>query len=222
MFMVEKTNISATIFVASLKNDATTSNTVKLSKLVAKELATYDVDVKIVYMGNKIIGQGVSIKSEEPDDQAQTVIYDRIEKSDIVILATPIWWGQQSSLAQKFMERVGAYDDQYIKSGKSPLYGKVFGCIVTASNDGFQHAQGNMYNFASELGFTIPPEAHVNWGTELGKLKNVETLNQVKNSARNLYLWASTLKKVDLGRVALAIKPGRVGLLSNDKLASSK
>ena len=122
---------------------------------------------------------------------------------------------------QQWMERVGAYDDQYITSGKTPLYNKVFGCIVTASNDGFQHIHGNFYNFASELGMTIPPESHVDWGTSLGKVTNEETMNQVKNACRNLYLWAKVIKELDLGAKALAIKPGRVGLTSKDKLAKS-
>jgi multimeric flavodoxin WrbA len=189
--------------------------------MFAKELAGYGVHVQIRYMADYEIAQGVEFDTGEPGDEAR-VLYHDVHKSDIIVLATPIWWGIQSSLAQKFMERVGAYDDQYIVSGKTPLYNKVFGCVITASNDGFQHAQGNMYNFASELGMTIPPEAHVTWGTVMGKITNEETGNQIKNAARNLWLWSKAIKTLDLGNIALNIKPGRVGVLSTDMMARSK
>ncbi len=137
-------------------------------------------------------------------------------------MATPIWWGIQSSLCQQLMERLGAYDDSYISTAKSPLYNKVFGCVVTASNDGFQHVQGLFYAFASNLGMTVPPEAHVTWGTVVGAkenpMDNPETENMVKNAARNLFLWGKAIGDLKLGSRALAIKPGRVGLLSTDKL----
>lgn len=214
-------NIHATIFIGSLKDDSSDSNTANLAKIVSRELKKYKVSVTLRYLANRHMAHGVDFKTDDPDDQAE-VYFEDIHKSDILILATPIWWGIQSSLCQQWMERVGAYDDQYITTGKSPLYNKVFGCIVTGSNDGFQHIHGNFYNFASELGMTIPPEAHVDWGTILGKIDNEQTMNQVKNASRNLFLWSKMIKSLDLGNVALSIKPGRVGITSQDKLAKSK
>jgi len=210
----------ATIFIASLKKDAKTSNTVHLAKMVKKELEQYDVEVVMRYLRNRRMAHGVEFDTGEPFDEAK-VYYQDMDKSEIVIMATPIWWGQQSSLAQQWMERIGAYDDEYIKTGKSKLYNKVFGCVITASNDGFQHAQGNLYAFASNLGMTVPPEAHCTWGTVLGKIDNEETQNMKKNMARNLFLWAKAITSLDLGNRALQIKPGRVGLDSDDKLERS-
>lgn len=216
--------MKATIFVGSLKKDFEDSNTTKLSKRVARELKEYGVDVTIRYLRNRRMAHGVEFDTGEEWDQAKIYFKD-FEKSDIIILATPIWWGIHSSLCQQLMERIGAYDDQYISTGKSPLYNKVFGTIITASNDGFQHIQGLFYAFASNLGMTVPPEAHVTWGTVVGAAKNPstnpETENMVKNAARNLYMWVDIIKKNDLGNKALAIKPGRVGLDSSDKLQSS-
>jgi len=210
----------ATIFIASLKKEPADSNTTKLSKLVKKELETYGINVVVRYLRNRRMSHGVDIDTGDDFDEA-AIYFDDIRKSDIVIMATPIWWGQQSSLAQQWMERVGGLDDVYIKTGKSELYNKVFGCIITASNDGFQHAQGNMYAFASNLGMTVPPEVHCTWGTVLGKIDNPETENMKKNMARNLFLWAKTISELKLGSRALDIKPGRVGLDNNDKLEKS-
>lgn len=214
----------ATIFIGSLKRETEDSNTVALAKRVKQELEGYGVTVGMRYLRNRRMAHGVEFDTGEEWDEAK-VYYRDVDRSDIVIMATPIWWGIQSSLVSQLMERIGAYDDDYIRTGKSKLYNKVFGCVITASNDGFQHVQGNLYAFASNLGMTVPPEAHVTWGTVVGAEKNPmdnpETENMVKNAARNLFLWARAIGELKLGDVALNIKPGRVGLDSSDTLKRS-
>ncbi len=216
----------ATFFIGSLKEDFKKSNTTKLCVLAAKELKKYNVTSKFRYIRNYHITPGVEFKTNDTDDQMH-IFYEDMNNTDIVVLATPTWWGIHSSLCQAWMERIGAYDDMYIKEGMTPLYNKVFGMVATASNDGFQHIQGIFYAFASNLGMTIPPEAHITWGTALkysgeGKnpSENKETENMIKNACRNWFLWAKTIKDLDLGNKALSINPGRIGLLSNDKLSS--
>lgn len=216
--------MKATIFIGSLKKESNSSNTVELAKLVKSELDAWGVEVKLRYLRNRKMAHGVDFDSGEPDDRA-SVYFQDISDSDIVLFATPIWWGIQSSLISQLMERVGAYDDAYIEAGKTPLYGKVFGSIITASNDGFQHVIGNLSAFATNLGFTVPPEAYITWGTYLGQennpVENSETMSQVKNASRNLYLWAYALKRLDLGNLAQTIEPGKIGLDSNDQLQGS-
>lgn len=214
----------ATIFIGSLKREFEDSNTVKLSALVKSELEDYGIEVKLRYLRSRRIAPGVEFDPGDSWDQAG-VYYEDINESDIIIFATPIWWGIQSSLIAALQERFSGYDDKYIATGKTPLYNKVFGCIITASNDGFQHIQGNLYAFASNLGMTVPPEACATWGTATGgeqvPVANPETVNQVKNMARNLFMWGHTISKLKLGTQALEIKPGRVGRLSDDHLSSS-
>jgi hypothetical protein len=41
----------------------------------------------------------------ESDDDEWPEIADKLRKADIVIFATPIWWGQRSSLIQRVIER---------------------------------------------------------------------------------------------------------------------
>lgn len=220
--------IKATFFIGSLKNKPEESNTLKLCKLAATELKSYGVTSKFRYLRNRRIAPGVEFDTGDSWDEMK-IYYDDVNSSDIIILATPIWWGVHSSLCQAWMERIGAYDDQYILEGKSPLYNKVFGSVITASNDGFQHIIGIFNSFASNLGMTVPPESHITWGTALqhsksskDPSKNEETVNMVKNACRNWYLWGNTIKKLDLGNTALKIKPGKVGLNNQDQLTKTK
>jgi multimeric flavodoxin WrbA len=214
----------ATIFIGSLRQDATDSNTVKLSQRVKAEFKKYDVSCTLRYLLTRDMAHGTDRVIDDPDDKAD-VYFNDISRSDIVMLATPTWWGIHSSLIQQLMERIGGYDDEYIKTGKTPLYGKTLGCVITAGNDGFQHIQGILYTFATNMGFTVPPEAHVTWGTnvdsENNPSDNEETENQVKNAVRNLVLWSKVIKQTNLGQVALKIKPGRVGKLSSGQTGRS-
>jgi multimeric flavodoxin WrbA len=52
--------------------------------------------------------------------------------TDIVVFATPVWWGIQSSLIQRVIERLDEIHDEIMESGKSKLTNKVAGIIVTA------------------------------------------------------------------------------------------
>ncbi len=218
--------MKACIFIGSLKANPKNSNTVKTCLLLKKQLETYGVAVKSRYLRRYRIAPGVEFDTGDSWDEF-AVMYQDVAESNIIVLATPVWWGVHSSLCQAWMERIGAYDDAAIATGKTPLYNKVFGCVITASNDGFQHVHGTFNAFAANLGMTCPPENHVYWGTVLKHSQsncpsgNDETVNQAKNCARNLYLWAQTIEKLDLGNIAQQIKPGRVGLLSNDQMAQS-
>lgn len=218
--------MKALFLIGSLKSDYEESNTVKLCSLVSSEFKeAWGVESKLLYLRNFRMSHGVERDTGDEWDEFGS-IYDEMETANIIIMATPIWWGIQSSLISQAMERLGAYDDEYIKSGTSALYNKVFGCVITASNDGFQQVQGNLYAFASNLGMTVPPEAHITWGTVVGSpenpVDNPETMNMMKNACRNLYLWAHMMEQSRLGDTALQIEPGRVGLDSDDKLRSSE
>jgi multimeric flavodoxin WrbA len=222
--VIADTMLRAIIFNGSLKADQDNSNTQKVINLVEKEFEQYNVEVETIYLRDYRIAPGVDFDTGDSWDEAK-VFFDKVEGADIVILASPIWWGIHSSLIQALMERLGAYDDKYIKTGKSDLYTKTFGSIITASNDGFQHAGGIFKVFASGLGFTIPPESTVTWGTILNHSKsstdpskNPETVSSIKNFCRNQYLWSDMLRETNLGSYAKNLDPGKVGILSNDKL----
>jgi multimeric flavodoxin WrbA len=220
--------MKAIVFNGSLKPDAKNSNTQKVINLVEKEFQKYDIELETIYLRDYRIAPGVDFDTGDKWDEAKP-FFDKVEEADIVILASPVWWGIHSSLIQALMERLGAYDDKYIKTGKSDLYTKTFGAIITASNDGFQHTGGIFKVFASGLGFTIPPESTVTWGTILkhsksdsDPSKNAETMSGIENFCKNQYLWATMLNKTNLGNVAKNYKAGKVGVLANDKIGSSK
>ena len=92
----------------------------------------------------------------------------RIMDADILIVGTPIWLGQQSSEAQKLIERLYAMSSQTNDKGQYLFYGKVGGCIVTGNEDGVKHcAMGILYSL-QHVGYSIPPQADCGWIGKVG------------------------------------------------------
>ena len=134
--------------------------------------------------------------TKDVDDELKPYIMD-IFKSDGIVFATPIWWGGHSSHIQSMFQRL----DPIYSWGKDnkfqPFYNKVFGTLVSGGGDGFQHIHGNCYNFATNLGFTIPPSCNIESKAQgMDEIvKDEQTLEQVKNCAINMSTWARSFKR---------------------------
>ncbi|MFT4791693.1 MAG: multimeric flavodoxin WrbA [Arcticibacterium sp.] len=72
-------------------------------------------------------------------------MFKRIIEADILIVGTPIWLGEKSSVAN-FFERLYAMSGKKNDKGQYTFYGKVDGCIITCNEDGVKHcAMGILY-----------------------------------------------------------------------------
>lgn len=95
-------------------------------------------------------------------------IFKRIIAADILIMGTPIWLGEKSSVAQKLIERLYAMSSKTNDKGQYIFYGKVGGCIITGNEDGIKHcAMGILYSL-QHVGYSIPPQADCGWIGEVG------------------------------------------------------
>ncbi len=96
------------------------------------------------------------------------VLYKKVEAADILILGTPIWLGERSSVASRLIERLYAMSGMLNDAGQYVYYGKVGGVVVTGNEDGVKHvAMGTLYAL-QHLGYTIPPQADAGWIGEVG------------------------------------------------------
>jgi multimeric flavodoxin WrbA len=101
-------------------------------------------------------------------EDAWPAIYAQVEAADILVVGTPIWLGEKSSVCQKLIERLYGMSGQLNDQGQYAFYGKVGGCIVTGNEDGIKHvAMGVLYSL-QHIGYTIPPQADAGWIGEAG------------------------------------------------------
>lgn len=95
-------------------------------------------------------------------------IFKRIIEADILVIGTPIWLGEKSSIAQKLIERLYSMSGKTNEKGQYLYYGRVGGCIITGNEDGVKHcAMGLLYSL-QHIGYSIPPQADCGWLGAIG------------------------------------------------------
>ncbi len=187
---------------ASLKHGDVSSNTEAVALMVIESMKGHaTIDHEIVRLADKRIPVGLGFK--ESDDDEWPSIAEKIGNADIVIFATPIWWGGRSSLMQRVIERMDAFDEEAHAGGRSALLNKVAGVVITGSEDGAQATLAGILSTLTFLNFTIPPQACTYWVGEVGmdpktdaerRRANPAVLAMANATARNLVAVATVLK----------------------------
>jgi len=92
----------------------------------------------------------------------------KVMAADILVVATPIWLGDKSSVCTKAIERLYGSSAILNEHGQYAYYGRVGGCLVTGNEDGIKHVAMNVLYSLQHLGYTIPPQADAGWIGEAG------------------------------------------------------
>ncbi len=95
-------------------------------------------------------------------------IYERVQAADILVIGTPIWLGDKSSVCTQVIERLYASSGELNDEGQYDYYGKVGGCVITGNEDGAKHCAMNILYSLQHLGYAIPPQADAAWLGEAG------------------------------------------------------
>ena len=95
-------------------------------------------------------------------------IYAKVMAADILVLLTPIWLGEKSSVCTRVIERLYGNSHLLNERGQWAYYGRVGGCIVTGNEDGIKHCAMNILYSLQHLGYVIPPQADAGWIGEAG------------------------------------------------------
>ncbi len=95
-------------------------------------------------------------------------ILEKVMAAEILVIGTPIWLGEKSSVCTQVIERLYAASGQLNDAGQYAYYGRVGGCLVTGNEDGAKHCAMNILYSLQHLGYTIPPQADAGWLGEAG------------------------------------------------------
>ncbi len=102
----------------------------------------------------------------EKDDWPR--IYNKVKASEILVITTPIWLGEKSSVCNKVIERLYASSGDLNEEGQYAYYGRVGGCLITGNEDGAKHCAMNILYSLQHLGYVVPPQADAAWLGEAG------------------------------------------------------
>ena len=145
----------------TLKRSPDRSNTDVLVKIVLGALEGEGVETDLIRAVDHEILPGVS--SDEGESDQWPGIRERILDSEILIVASPTWLGQPSSVAKRVLERMDALLSETDDDGRPVAYNHVAGCVVTGNEDGAHHVIAEISGALIDIGFTVPGQSWTYW-----------------------------------------------------------
>ena len=163
-------DLRALFINCTLKRSPERSNTDGLIEIATTIMDANGVDVDHVRAIDEPIATGVYPDMTEHgwEEDAWPGISERVMAADILVLATPIWLGEKSSVCNRVVERLYGNSSVQNDAGQYAYYGRVGGCLVTGNEDGVKHCAMNVLYSLQHLGYVIPPQADAGWIGEVG------------------------------------------------------
>ena len=164
-------DLRAVIFNGTLKRSPEPSQTDGLLKISRGLLERVGVRVDEVRTVDHVIPPGVWPDMREHGydaDDFPDIYRSLIEPADIVVLCSPIWLGDQSSMTRLLVERLYGWSGDLNAQGQWSYYGKVGAAITTGNEDGGKHVSAQLLYALQHIGLTIPPQSDSYWVGEAG------------------------------------------------------
>jgi multimeric flavodoxin WrbA len=163
-------DLRAVFINCTLKKSPEPSHTDGLVEISSSILKKNKVKTEVIRAVDHDIAPGVWPDMTEHgwDTDDWPKIFAKVMKADILIITSPIWLGEKSSVATRVIERLYGNSGDLNKAGQYAYYGKVGGCLITGNEDGAKHCAMNILYSLQHLGYVIPPQADAAWLGEAG------------------------------------------------------
>jgi multimeric flavodoxin WrbA len=164
------TGLKAVFFNGTLTKSPDPSHTEKLIEISAGIMEKQGVKTEVIRTIDQDIAVGVwpDMREHGYKTDEWPEIFKRVMEADILVIAGPIWLGDNSSETKKVIERLYACSSILNEEGQYAFYGKAGGCLITGNEDGVKHCAMNVLYSLQHLGYVIPPQADAGWIGEVG------------------------------------------------------
>jgi multimeric flavodoxin WrbA len=154
-------DLTALVLVGTLTPSPTPSSSELLGRQVLEALGGHGVTGTVVRVVDHDVKPGVEVDMGPGD--AWPAIRQQVLAADILVLSTPIWMGQPSSVTKRVLERLDAELSETDDEGRLLTYGKVAVVAVVGNEDGAHHTSAELFQALNDVGFTIPAAAVTYW-----------------------------------------------------------
>jgi multimeric flavodoxin WrbA len=170
MDSMDFSDLRAAFVNCTLKRSPGVSHTAGLMDVSAAIMRAHGVAIDEIRAVDHDIAPGVYPDMTEHgwDVDDWPPLAERILAADILVVGTPIWLGDKSSVCTRLVERLYSMSGQLNNAGQYLYYGRVGGVVVTGNEDGVKHVAMNVLYSLQHLGYTIPPQADAGWIGEAG------------------------------------------------------
>ncbi len=192
--------LKALFLNCTLKKSPETSNTAAYISNAEKIFKELDVETESI----RVVDHDVKVgnTSDEGDGDGWPQILKKVKESDIMIIATPIWRGDRSSIAKIVAERFdGIWNEADEKTGQYPTFNKVAGVMVDGNEDGAKKAISSILFDLQEHGFSIPVNSFSYYVGEAGPGPAYIEANGDKHFFTNRTLYMMAYNLVHLAKV---------------------
>jgi multimeric flavodoxin WrbA len=154
----------------TLKRSPELSHTAGLIDIASAIMEASGVTVEAIRPVDHAIATGVypDMTAHGWQDDAWPAIYEKVKAAQILVVGTPIWLGEKSSVCTQMIERLYATSGDLNEHGQYAYYGRVAGCLVTGNEDGVKHCAMSVLYALQHIGYVIPPQADAGWIGEVG------------------------------------------------------
>ncbi len=163
-------DLSAIFLNCTLKRTPEKSHTDGLIGISARIMRKHGMSVRVLRPVDYDLAFGVWPDMTEhgwETDQWPEIL-EQVMAAEILVVTSPIWLGDKSSVCTQTIERLYAASGQLNEHGQYAYYGRVGGCLITGNEDGAKHCSMNIIYSLQHLGYTIPPQADAAWLGEAG------------------------------------------------------
>lgn len=154
--------LRATLLNCTLKPSPGESSTdvllAELADALRKEGVTADEPVRVVDLDIK-----PGVTSDEGDGDQWPDVRRRILDAQILVVGTPVWMGQPSSVAKRVLERLDAFLGEEDAQGRMVSYDRVAVAAIVGNEDGAHHISAELFQALNDVGFTIPAGGVTYW-----------------------------------------------------------
>lgn len=194
-------DLNALFLNCSLKKADEKSNTDVMLNDFIRIFDGRQIKSEVIRVADYNVAYGISPDMGEGDEWPQ--IFEKVKAADIVILGSPVWLGELSSISKKVLERLNGASDQTNDKNQAIYYDKVAGVAVTGNEDGAKRVASDLLFGLVSLGFTLPPNPYAYWVGDAGPgpsyveaegYKSEFTQSGIQMAANNIAIFAEMLK----------------------------
>jgi multimeric flavodoxin WrbA len=153
--------LQAVVLNCTLKPSPAPSSAELLGREVLAALADHDVTGEVIRIADENVRFGVS--TDEGDGDGWPAIRARILAAQILVIATPIWMGQPSSVCKMVLERLDAELSERDEQGRPLIFGKAAAVAVVGNEDGAHHVIAEVLQALNDVGFSVAAAAGTYW-----------------------------------------------------------
>jgi multimeric flavodoxin WrbA len=153
--------LNALILNCTLKPSPEASNTEALATVLQSALEAGGATCEMIRAVDLNLLPGVS--SDEGEGDEWPPVHEKLLSSEILVLATPTWFGQPSSVVKRVVERMDAMLSETDDDGLPVAFNRVAGFVVTGNEDGAHHVIAELAQAVNDIGYTVPAQAWTYW-----------------------------------------------------------